>query len=115
MLKGASVAVVAGALSWVFPSATGPPALALDRYVEVTNHTRQAIVEIYLSDPGEGAWQRDVLGDEFLAPGSSLSVHLGDRRDGCRLDVKIVFDDGAVRIRRNVDVCTRQRYAISYP
>ena len=114
MLKTAGIAAIAGALSWCFPGATGPPALAFDRRVEVTNHTRQAIVELYLSDPGEAVWQRDILGDQVLAPNSSLSVDFDDRRMGCRFDVKIVFDDGESRIRRDVDVCAGERYAISY-
>jgi hypothetical protein len=92
---------------------TGPPASALDRWVELTNNTRMIIVEIYLSHVRTERWNIDLLGDDFLAPASSVLVNISDGA-GCRFDFKTVFDDGTTQLRRNVDVCAVERYAISY-
>ena len=71
---------------------TGPPASALDRWIELTNNTRMAIVEIYISHVGAEFWNADLLGADFLAPASSILVNIDDRA-GCLFDVKTVFDD----------------------
>ena len=36
-----------------------------------------------------------------------------DERAGCRFDVKTVFDDGTTLVRRDVNTCAIERYAIS--
>ena len=72
-----------------------------------------AIVEIYISRVGAEFWNVDLLGADFLAPASSVLVNIDDRA-GCRFDVKTVFDGGTTQVRRDVDVCAIERYAISY-
>ena len=62
---------------------------------------------------GSELWNTDLLGDDYLAPASSVLVNIDDGA-GCRFDFKTVFDDGTTQIRRNVDVCAVERYAISY-
>jgi serine protease Do len=104
--------MVAGTIVCALQTATGPPASALDRRVELTNNTRIAIVEIYISHVGAEFWNIDLLGDDFLAPASSVMVNIDDRA-GCRFDVKTVFDDGTTQVRRDADICAAQRYAIS--
>jgi hypothetical protein len=105
--------IIAGTIFCAVQAATGPPASALDRWIELTNNTRMAIVEIYISHFGSERWNIDLLGDDFLAPASSISVNIDDSA-GCRFDFKTVFDDGSTQIRRNIDVCAVERYAISY-
>ena len=102
------VAVVLLGLS----SATGPTAQALKQRLLLSNTTRMAIVEIHFSNVGTGNWQEDILGQEFLAPNTSLTVDIDDR-GGCRLDVETVFDDGTTLIHHDVDVCAAERFAIS--
>jgi hypothetical protein len=104
--------IILGSILCAVQAATGPPALALDRVVELTNTTRMAIVEIYVSQIGTGRWDLDLLGPDILAPSRSLSVTIDDGA-GCRFDVKTVFDDGTIMIQRNVNVCG-EKYAISY-
>jgi hypothetical protein len=105
--------IVAGAVLCTLQTTTGPPASALDRWIELTNNTRMAIVEIYISRVGAEFWNVDLLGADFLVPASSVLVNIDDRA-GCRFDVKTVFDDGTTQVRRDVDVCAIERYAISY-
>jgi len=71
------------------------------------------IVEIYIGHARSDRWNIDLLGDDYLTPASSVLVNIDDRA-GCRFDFKTVFDDGTAQIRRDVDVCAVERYAISY-
>ena len=113
MVKVSGYPIVAGAIFCALQIATGPPASALDRWVELTNNTRMTIVEIFISHVGADFWNIDLLGADFLVPAGSVLVNIDDRA-GCRFDVKTVFDDGTTLIRRDVDICTVERYAISY-
>jgi hypothetical protein len=113
MFKIAGLPFIAGSILCALQAATGPPAAALDRYVELTNNSRMTIVEIYLSHVGAQLWDIDLLGTDFLAPASSVSVNIDDAA-GCRFDFKTVFDDGTTQIRRNVNVCGAEQYAISF-
>ena len=113
MIKILGYPIVAGAILCALQTATGPPASALDRWIELTNNTRMTIVEIYVSHVGAEFWNIDLLGGDVLAPASSVQVNIDDRA-GCRFDVRTVFDDGTTQVRRDVDICTIERYAISY-
>ena len=113
MLKIAAHPIIAGSILCALQAATGPPASALDRWVELTNNTRMTIVEICISHVGAQLWNVDLLGNDFLAPASSVSVNIDDAA-GCRFDFKTVFDDGTTQIRRNVNVCGVEKYAISF-
>ena len=113
MFKISGSLIVVGTIVSALHAATGPPALALDRWVKLTNNTRMPIVEIYISRVRSELWNIDLLGDDYLAPASSVLVKIDDEA-GCRFDVKTVFDDGTTQIRRDVDICAVERYAISY-
>jgi hypothetical protein len=113
MIKISGYGIVAVAILYALQIATGPPAFALDRWVELTNDTRMTIVEIYISHVGADFWNVDLLGQDLLAPAGSVLVKIDDRA-GCRFDVKTVFDDGTTLVRRDVNICAIERYAISY-
>jgi hypothetical protein len=113
MFKISGLPIMAGSIICALQTATRPPASALDRWIELTNNTRLPIVEIYISHARSERWNIDLLGDDYLAPASSVLVNIDDGA-GCRFDFKTVFDDGATQIRRDVDVCAIKRYAISY-
>jgi hypothetical protein len=113
MFKIATHPIMAGSILCALQTATGPPAAALDQWVELTNNTRMIIVEIYISHVGAQLWDIDLLGADFLAPASSALTSI-DGAVGCRFDFKIVFDDGTTQIRRNVNVCGVEKYAISF-
>ena len=113
MFKISGSPIIAGTIVGALQTATGPPASALDRWIELTNNTRMPIVEIYIGNARSNRWNIDLLGDDYLAPASSVLVNIDDGA-GCRFDFKTVFDDGTTQIRRDVDVCAVERYAISY-
>ena len=105
--------IMAGTIVGALHTATGPPATALERWIELTNNTRMPIVEIFVSPVRSDRWNIDLLGEDYLAPASSVLVNIDDGA-GCRFDFKTVFDDGTTQIRRDVNVCAVERYAISY-
>ena len=113
MFRILSFPIIAGTIACALQTGIGPPALALDRWIELTNNTRMPIVEVYISHAHSEHWNIDLLGDDYLAPASSVLVNIDDGA-GCRFDFKTVFDDGTTQIHRNVDVCAVERYAISY-
>jgi hypothetical protein len=107
-------ALAAGSILCVLETATGPPASAFERSIELTNNTRMAIVEIQIARIGTEQWERDLLGDDILLPAQSLVVEMEDEQGYCRFDFKTVFDDGTTVVRRNVDLCAMERLAISH-
>src|SRR5215467_14345843 len=100
MFKRSGSPIIAGTIACALQTATGPPALALDRWIELTNNTRMPIVEVYISPVHSGVWNTDLLGDGYLAPASSVLVNIDDGT-GCRFDLKTVFDNGTTQIRRD--------------
>ena len=113
MFKISGSPIIAGMIIGALQTATGPPASALDRWIELTNNTRMAIVAIYIGHARSDRLNIDLLGDDYLVPASSVLVNIDDGA-GCRFDFKTVFDDGTTQIRRDVNVCAVERYAISY-
>ena len=103
---------VAASLVFVFQSVAGPSAYAGDRHIVLTNNTREPIAEIYASDDRAGNWQEDVLGLDFLLPGKSVVVDIDDRNGNCRVDVKIVFDNGSDFVNRGVNACLAEAVLI---
>jgi hypothetical protein len=108
-----AAAAAAAALLLFFHGTTGPPPRGGEHRVVLTNDTRQPIVEIYVSDDGDGAWHEDLLGADFLLPGNSLRVILPDPNGNCRVDVKTVLNDGSSHIERGVRVCLDDGHAVS--
>lgn len=113
MFKISGSPIITGTIIGALQTATGPPASALDRWIELTNNTRMPIVAIYIGHARSDRWNIDLLGDDYLPPASSVLVNIDDGA-GCRFDFKTVFDDGTTQVRRDVDVCAVERYAISY-
>jgi hypothetical protein len=104
--------VVAASLLFLFQSAAVLRAHSGERHVLLTNNTRELIMEIYVSDDSTDNWQEDLLGLEFLLPGSSVSVGVDDRNGNCRVDVKTVFDNGASLVNRGVNACHAEAHAV---
>jgi len=61
MFEIAAHPIIAGSILCALQAATGPPASALDQWVELTNNTRMTIVEIHISHVGAQLWNIDLL------------------------------------------------------
>ena len=71
-------AAIAGSILFGWQTATGPPALALEGQLELTNNTRMAIIEIDIARVGTGRWKRDLLGSQILQPAQSALVDIDE-------------------------------------
>ena len=105
--------VSAASLLFLFHSSAGSPAHSDERHVVLTNNTRELIVEIYASDDGAENWREDLLGSEFLLPGRSVLVDIDDRNGNCRIDVKLILNNGAHLVNRRVNACLTEGHAVS--
>jgi hypothetical protein len=114
MFKIWASAVVTGSILCALQTGTVPSVSALDRHIQITNNTREVIVEIYVAPVGTGRWQKDLLNDDILEPANSIFLQIDDGTDYCRVDMKTVFDDGTSMIQRNVNMCRMEGFAISY-
>jgi hypothetical protein len=114
MFRIRGCALIVGSMLCVLETATGPPVSAFERQLELTNNTRMAIVEIQVARIGTERWEKDLLGNDILLPAQSLIVEMGDAAGYCRFDFKTIFDDGTTLVRRNIDVCAVERFAVSY-
>jgi len=68
MFKISGSPIIAGTIIGALQTATGPPASALDRWIELTNNTRMPFVEIYIGHARSDRWNIDLLNDDYLAP-----------------------------------------------
>lgn len=75
------------------------------------NASGETIREIYVSLTTDRAWGRDRLGPrQILPPGAAMPIAL-PRGRVCTVDMRIVYMDGRVLERRNVETCAVRRFA----
>lgn len=86
------------------------PAMASDRAVTIINGTGYTIVEFYGSNEASESWEEDILGDDVLGPGASMSVDFDDGTDHCMFDFLAVFSDGEELARDGIDVCRTESF-----
>jgi hypothetical protein len=112
MLKSVVYTACAGSLLCLAYGAIGPPSESAPRRVRITNEMQEPIVELHAATLGSGDWQADLLGPwDSLRPGNSVWVDIDDRNESCRIDLKMVLDDGTERVSRSVDVCRGEGWA----
>lgn len=112
-------AVLAASLLIQVQSAGDPSGHAGERQVVFLNNTRVPVVEIYVSDDNRYVrddkredWQQDLLGSEFLLPDNSVSLYINDQNGNCRVDLKVVFDNGATFVSRSLNICFSENKTI---
>ena len=114
-MPNVSNTVGAASLLLLLQSASSPPAHSGERHVVLTNNTRERIIEIYVSDDGTDNWREDLLGLEFLLPGSSVSIDVDVRNGNCRVDIKTVLTNGSSLVYRGVNACQAEGHAVLIP
>ena len=96
-----------------FPASAGPAAPAArgarataadDPSFRLTNRSRAALNEVYVSPAGEDSWGEDRLGDGSLAPGRQTVIRLP--RGQCLYDMRSVFANGEATEKRRLNLCT---------
>ncbi len=97
-------------LSALLPFLAAAPARAADRHVEIVNNTGRTMTSFYASRVGAKSWEEDILGQDTLDDGDSVTVNINDGSGACRFDFKAVFEGGASLEKANIDVCTISRF-----
>jgi len=69
------------------------------------NASGMVIREIYASMNAQGGWGGDRLGANTLGPGGQVNILLPPGM-GCHTDLRVVFINGVVSVRRGLETCT---------
>lgn len=93
----ASAAFAAAALS-------GPALADSNKKVRIINETRHTMVRFHASRVGTNSWEEDILGQDTLVVGASVTVNFGTD-DYCLYDFLGIFDDGDKVEKRRINVC----------
>jgi hypothetical protein len=62
------------------------PAEAADRRVEVVNASGRTMTEFYASNTNRSSWEEDILGNDVLPAGRSVTINIDDGSGACRFD-----------------------------
>ena len=81
------------------------PAAAQDRRVRIINDTGYTMVRFYGSNKGSNSWEEDILGNQVLPSGSSVSIDFNDGTGYCVFDFRAIFSDGDELVRNGINVC----------
>ena len=91
----------------------GAPAIAdADKKIKIINETRHKIVRFYASRVASDNWEEDILGEDVLGIGQSVTINFGTS-DFCVYDFKAEFDDGDTLVKNRVNVCELDTYRYS--
>ncbi len=88
-------------------------ASAEDRKVKIINETNHTVVHFYGSNAGSTSWEEDVLGDDVLKPGKSVTVNFDDGTGYCKFDFLAKFDDGTKAEKHGIDVCETSTFRLT--
>jgi len=89
------------------------PASADDRHIQLDNESGNVVVSFYASEVRSASWEGDILGARVLPPGYFARINLDEGSGHCYFDFKTRFSNGSTVVRRNVNVCTLDRYTLS--
>ena len=95
-------------------AATAAPAVAQDGSFTVVNRSGRAVREFYASPAAQRNWGADRLGQDTLADGRSFAVRMPPGA-GCRTNLRVLFEGGAVDEQRNLDTCANTDIVLGPP
>ena len=111
MKKAFAFAASAAALISIHASASA--ADDNDRRVQVQNRSDQAIHYLYASPVTTNNWEEDLLGQDTIAAGASLTANIDNGTTECNYDFKVVMANGREHITRRVNVCVVSRLVVT--
>lgn len=100
MALGVSAALSAATLT---TSTTGTG--SYERWLRIHNQTSYELCEVYISHVDTNSWGPDILGSTCLSPGYYRTVDPGYQQGYCKMDLKFVFEDDDVVVRRRYNIC----------
>ena len=84
-----------------------------NRKVKVINETNHTVVHFYGSNAGSTSWEEDVLGNDVLKPGASVTINFDDGSGYCKYDFLAKFDDGTKAEKHGIDVCETSTFRLT--
>ncbi|MEC9264828.1 MAG: hypothetical protein VX464_02165 [Pseudomonadota bacterium] len=97
------------ALAAVFMSLSAQ-AVAEDLEFLLGNETGVEIVGFYVSHPGTGSWEENLMEGDVLPSPGEVTVTIADGRDNCEYDIRTEFADGEFFEDYNLDLCELGAY-----
>ena len=94
-------------------SAAGEPALAQDLDFLLVNDSSADLVEFNVSIAASDAWEGNLTGGSFLAPGYEIDVVIADGQTTCVYDIRGVFSDGSSAEDYDLDLCGLGEYVFT--
>jgi hypothetical protein len=88
-------------------------AAAIDRRVRVNNETSYDIVRFYASNTGTNSWEEDILGEDILPAGYSVTINIDDGSGYCKYDFLAIFEDGDQVEAHNKNVCDVSEFSFT--
>ncbi|MBV8489273.1 MAG: argininosuccinate lyase [Candidatus Eremiobacteraeota bacterium] len=101
-IKKAPIAIAAAAA--LFGIAI--PAIAGEQDFTLNNNSSHIMKSLYVSPHSADHWGPDILGQDTLGVGDSVTVHFDRDESECNWDVKGDFDGGGSDEVDDVDFCT---------
>ncbi len=98
----ALILALAGPCALASPAGGETPAPR--RTLVVRNLTSQDLFRLYVETINPRCWCEDVLGEEIVAPGASVTIDLGEEK-ACRYDLVAEMKDGTRISQYNADLC----------
>ena len=93
---------------------TAAPALAQNEPFRVVNGARLPAIALHIVRSGEDGWGPNQLTRGPLASGAMLSMRPPESA-GCLFDMRLLLQDGAEAIRRQVNVCDSRTVVLPGP
>jgi hypothetical protein len=78
---------------------------AENRKVKIINETSSDLNEFYASNVGTTDWEEDILGEDLVPAGGSVTINMDDGSGYCKFDFKGVFVDDSEATVEGIDVC----------
>lgn len=101
VIRPALAALAAGALLVSFATAAVADA---NKKVKIINETRHTMVQFHASRVGTKDWEEDILGQDTLPVGGTVTVNFGTD-EYCLYDFLGIFDDGDKVEKYRINVC----------
>lgn len=80
-------------------------AQALDRRVQIVNESSYTLREFYASSTGSQTWEEDILGENVLPSGGTVTINIDDGSGYCKYDFRAVFENDAEAVSTDNNVC----------
>jgi len=107
MLKAAVCASVLMAVLLFAPASVARPA-----NVTFTNQSGQTVWTLNVSPSNNNTWEEDILGEDTLANGASVTVSFEVAADQCLWDIRFTYENDERREVRGVNLCERSQVTL---